>query len=276
MPIQRGEYMALDVRFLPVLNALKYVFEEPGGVFMMAAVTADNGFAEQLTIAPPSSLKAFRNADNKSELLNLGLAGNGLLSRRISAESQAWLVSLGWQPPQEPFNQFYAMTGRGDLALDELLAIALESWVTAYAVTPNTPIAMHLSLEQQNHIAANFLDMDAQTFVFTIPGFEPNIRLEPAPPKKSRAKKKPVAEEAEPKTEAARQAPAKTEPAKAQALGGLRIGDRATFMAADASGKPVRIEGTIVGEADGKARFEVRGSQHLPDNVYVLPWDALK
>lgn len=34
-------------------------------------------------------------------------------------------------------------------------------------------------------------------------------------------------------------------------------------------------DGSIVGEVDGKARFEVRGSQHLPDNVYVLPWSAL-
>ena len=267
--------MALDARFQPVLVALSYVFEEPGGVFMMSAITADNGVNEQLTIAPPSSLKLFRNAENKSELLNLGLAGNGLLARRISAENQSWLLAQGWTPPQEPFNQFYGMTNRSDLGLDELLVLALESWIRAYGVSPNTPIAMHLSLEQQNHIAAKFLKLDPETFVFTIPGFEPNIVLEPAPPKKSRAKKKPVAEGAEPKPAAARKAPVKKEPTSNKAPGGLQVGDRAIFMAADSTGRPVSIEGTIVGEADGKARFEVRGSQHLPDNVYVLPWGVL-
>jgi hypothetical protein len=154
--------------------------------------------------------------------------------------------------------------------------LALESWIRAYEVSPNTPIAMHLSLEQQNHIAANFLKLDPETFVFTIPGFEPNILLEPAPPKKSRAKKKPVTEAAEPKpADAQRKAPAKKKPSSTHATGGLNIGDRAVFMAADANRQPVSIEGTIVGEADGKARFEVRGSQHLPDNIYALPWSAL-
>ena len=155
------------------------------------------------------------------------------------------------------------------------MVLALESWIRAYGVSPNTPIAMHLSLEQQNHIAAKFLKLDPETFVFTIPGFEPNIVLEPAPPKKSRAKKKPVAEGAEPKPAAARKAPVKKEPTSNKAPGGLQVGDRAIFMAADSTGRPVSIEGTIVGEADGKARFEVRGSQHLPDNVYVLPWGVL-
>lgn len=269
--------MALDVRFQPVLSALQYIFDEPGGIFMMSAITADNGVSEQLTIAPPSSLKLFRNAENKSELLNLGLAGNGLLARKISAENQTWLLAQGWTPPQEPFNQFYGMTTRSDLALDELLVLALESWIRAYEVSPNTPITMHLSLEQQNYIAANFLKLDPETFVFTIPGFEPNILLEPAPPKKSRAKKKPVAEAAEPKpADAQRKAPAKKKPSSTHATGGLNIGDRAVFMAADENGKPVSIEGTIVGEADGKARFEVRGSRHLPDNnTYALPWSAL-
>ena len=94
--------MALDARFQPVLDALSYVFEEPGGVFMMSAITADNGVNEQLTIAPPSSLKLFRNAENKSELLNLGLAGNGLLARRISAENQSWLLAQGWTNSHAP------------------------------------------------------------------------------------------------------------------------------------------------------------------------------
>ncbi len=266
--------MALDARFQPVLTALQYIFEEPGGVFMMSAITADNGVSEQITIAPPSSLKLFRNAENKSELLNLGLAGNGLLARKISAENQAWLLAQGWTPPQEPFNQFYGMTNRSDLTLEELLVLALESWIRAYEISPNTPIAMHLSLEQQNYIAANFLKLDPETFVFTIPGFEPNIVLEPAPPKKSRAKK-PLAEAAEPKpADAQSKAPTKKKPSNTQVAGGLRVGDRAVFMAADANGKPVSIEGKIIGETDGKARFEVRGSQYLPDNIYALPWSA--
>jgi hypothetical protein len=263
--------MALNTVFKPFLEAVQYVFEEPGGVFMMSAVTVDNGISEQLTIAPPTSLKLFRNAQNKSELLVLGLAGNALLSRRIPSERQSWLESLGWHKPQEPFNNFYSMTERGDLPLSDLLELAVESWVVAYGVTPSTPIAMHLSLEQQNFIAEKFLPMHTQTFLYTLPGQTANVVIEPEPPKKTRAKKEALIKgtsDAPPVTSTPKE-PSATE-SKA-----LKIGDRANIMAADTKGNPVEVSGLIVGESQGKARFEVTGSPHVPNNVYLIPWESL-
>ena len=259
--------MALDPVFKPVLDAVQFVLQEPGGIFMMAALTEENQAAEQLTIAPPSSMKLFRNAENKSELLNLGIAGNTFLRKKISPANEAWLIKQGWQKPQEPFNPYFSISGRGDLPLNDLLEFAVESWVVAFEVTPNTPIGMHLSLVDQNEIAARFLTLDPETFVFTIPGFEPNIRLEPAPPKKKRTKK-PEAN----KTETTKIQAAKSNEKNRK----LAPGDRATVTVADSNGKPVKVHGVILKDSKDTARLEVIGSAHLPDGIYALPWESLE
>lgn len=235
---------------------------------MLAAATQDNQTQEVLTLAPPSSMKLFMNAENKAELVTLGLVGNSLLNRKISPESESWLVANGWTKPQEPFNPHFAMVNRGDLSLEQLLELALESWVVAYQVTPNTPFAMHLSLVDQNEIASNYLTMDPTTYLFTLPGFEPNVRFEPAPPKKSRSK---AAKKAESEKAPAKASTPKKEPApKTTAKDGFNEGDKVSFDVNSPNG-PLVITGTYLGEERGKARVGVKGSKDVPDNVYSIP-----
>jgi hypothetical protein len=276
--------MALDSVFRPLLDAVKYVIYEPGGIFMLTAVTAENGGAERLTIAPPTSMKAYMAASNKSELLNLGLIGNTYLKKKISPDAIKWLKGQGWQDPQEPFNPHYSMVNRGDLALDDLLELALESWVKAYGVTPNTPFGMHLSLEQQNHIAQHFLTLDTTTYAFTIPGFTPNIQLEPAIPRKKRSSsKKTEAKPAQPKqNKGSTSKPTATKPEKAPAKAaksssvarGFEVGDKA-ILKFKAQGKIVEVTGTILGFEGTNVRLNVKGSPYIKDNVYVVPPEKL-
>lgn len=240
---------------------------------MLAAATEDNQTQEVLTIAPPSSMKLFRTSENKADLLALGLAGNSLLRRKITPESEAWLVANGWTKPQEPFNPHFAMLNRGDLTLEALLELAVESWVVAYQVTPNTPFAMHLSLFDQNEIAAKYLTMDPATFLFTLPGFEPNVRFEPVPQKKSRSKA--AKKETPAKSPAEATSPTKTPGAKAALRGTLSEGDRVCFDVNSPNG-PLLITGTYLGQEKGKARVQVTGNKEIPDNVYAVPSDSLR
>jgi hypothetical protein len=264
--------MALNPAFQPLLEAVKYVMYEPGGIFIIAAATEDNQTAEQITFAPPSSGKLYRAAENKAELINLGLVGNGMLRRKITPDSEKWLVDHGWAKPQEPFNPHYSMTNRGDLTLDELLEFALESWVIAYGVTPNTPFGMHLALFQQEEIAAKYLTLDTETYLFTIPGFEPNVRFEPAPPKKPR-KKAAKTESNKPETSKPEKASPKS--TKPSIYRDFSIGDR-VFFNVSSGNKVITIEGEIVGGAGAKARIRVEGNPEVPDNTYSFPWEALK
>lgn len=261
----------MDSAFKPLLDAVKYVMYEPGGIFILAAATEDNQTAEQLTIAPPSSGKLYQAAENKAELLNLGLVGNSMLMRKVSPTSEKWLVDKGWSKPQEPFNPHYAMVNRGDLSLDDLLELAVESWITAYGVTPNTPFGMHLALFQQEEIAAKYLTLDRETFLFTLPGYEPNVRFEPVPPKKPRTKKK--VEKAAP---AAKKPAKQASTSEAETLfGHFTLGDKVSFQIA-AGAKTIEIIGELVGEQGGKARIRVTGSSAVPDNVYSLTWGQLR
>lgn len=263
--------MALNPAFQPLLEAVKYVMYEPGGVFIIAAATEENQTAEQITFAPPSSGKLYRAAENKAELINLGLVGNGMLRRKITPDAEKWLVDHGWAKPQEPFNPHYSMTNRGDLTLDELLEFALESWIIAYGVTPNTPFGMHLALFQQEEIAAKYLTLDTETYLFTIPGYEPNVRFEPAPPKKPRKKTTKSAA-----TKKEKPFPKQTTKSKAsEALfGHFSLGDSVSFQIASGS-QTIDVVGEIAGEQDGKARVKVSGHEVVPDNTYSLPWGQL-
>ncbi len=261
----------MDSAFKPLLDAVKYVMYEPGGIFFLVAATEDNQTAEQLTIAPPSSGKLYRAAENKAELLNLGLVGNSMLMRKISPTSEKWLVDKGWSKPQEPFNPHYAMVNRGDLSLDDLLELAVESWITAYGVTPNTPFGMHLALFQQEEIAAKYLTLDRETFLFTLPGYEPNVRFEPVPPKKPRKK---VAKPAAAKKDTPVPDQKTTTKASTTLFGHFNVGDRVSFHIASGA-QTLDVAGQLVGEQDGKARVKVSGHSVVPDNTYSLPWGQL-
>ena len=263
--------MALNPAFQPLLEAVKYVMYEPGGVFIIAAATEDNQTAEQITFAPPSSGKLYRAAENKAALINLGLVGNGMLRRKITPEAEKWLVDQGWAKPQEPFNPHYSMTNRGDLTLDELLEFALESWIIAYGVTPNTPFGMHLALFQQEEIAAKYLTLDTETYLFTIPGYEPNVRFEPVPPKKPRKK---AAKPAATQEETSAQQQKNTTKASATLFGHFNVGDSVSFQIASGT-QTIDVVGELVGEQDGKARVKVTGHSVVPDNTYSLPWGQL-
>jgi hypothetical protein len=56
----------------------------------------------------------------------------------------------------------------------------------------------------------------------------------------------------------------------------LKPGDRAFVTVSDSDGNPVRVQGLILKDSKDKARFEVKGSPHLPDDVYQLPWESLE
>jgi hypothetical protein len=265
--------MALSRDFYPLLDAVKYIFQAPGGVFMVRAITLENQGAETLTIAPPSSMKAFEKAENKAELLNLGLVGNGYLKKKISPESLKWLKTHGWADPQEPFNPHHSVSGRGDLSLDAILEFALESWVTAYGVTPETPLSLHVSLEDQEYIAAKFLTLDRETFAYMIPGFTPNIVLEPAPPKRKRAPKKeskPQITTQDKPVKKVQRPPQETQPAEGEAKGSLKVGNKGSIKVS-IQGESRKITGTILGFERGKIRLEVKGSPYVKDQVFLVP-----
>ena len=269
--------MALSRDFYPLLDAVKYIFQAPGGVFMVRAITLENQGAETLTIAPPSSMKAFEKAEKKAELLNLGLVGNGYLKKKISPESLKWLKTHGWADPQEPFNPHHSVSGRGDLSLDAILEFALESWVIAYAVTPQTPLSLHVSLEDQEYIAAKFLTLDRETFAFMIPGFTPNLVLEPAPPKRKRAAKKantPEKSIQEKPVKKVQRASRETKPEETQAKGALKVGNLASIKVSIQS-ESRKITGTILGFERGKIRLEVKGSPYVKDQVFLVPEDKV-
>lgn len=259
--------MPLDPAFQPLMDAVNYVMADPGGMLVIAALTEANQNAEQLTIAPPSSLKAFRAAENKAELLNIGLVGNSHLKKKISPEAQEWLVRMGWARPQEPFNPHYSVSGRKDLDLGDLLERAVESWVRAYEISPNTPFIMNLSKVQQDEIAAKYLTLDPETFVFTLPGFESNIEFEKPKPRTTKPKKE---KEPEPKKPATRP----STKSKAQ-FGKFTEGDQVSFQIS-AGGDFLDVTGTLIGEKDGKARVQVAGHKLVPDNIYPIPWTSLK
>jgi hypothetical protein len=269
--------MALSRDFHPLLEAVKYIFLAPGGVFMVSSITMENQGAETLTIAPPSSMKAFEKAENKAELLNLGLVGNTYLRKKISPDSLKWLKSHGWADPQEPFNPHHSVSGRGDLSLHAILEFALESWVIAYGVSPQTPLSLHVSLEDQEYIAANFLTLNRETFAYMIPGFITNLVLEPAPPKRKRESKK----QASPERSAQEKPPKKvqpfhpeTKPEEAQANGALRVGYLASIKVS-IQGENRKITGTILGFERGKIRLEVKGSPFVKDQVFLVPEDKV-
>lgn len=268
--------MALNPVFGPLLEAVKYIFEAPGGVFMVRSITVENQGAETLTIAPPSSMKLFESAENKAELLNLGLIGNGYLKKKISPKSLAWLKEHGWADPQEPFNPHHSVSGRGDLSLDEMLEFALESWVIAYDVSPEAPLSLHTSLVDQEHIAANFLTLDRETFAFMIPGFKPNMVLEPAPPKRKRPPKKADSKKSNTKPAGAAKTanPAKPElktPApKKPANSGFAVGDTAHLKVV-IQGQKKNIAGIILGIDGDKVRLQVKGSAYVKDQVFLVP-----
>ena len=265
--------MALGRDFYPLLDAVKYIFQAPGGVFMVRAITLENQGAETLTIAPPSSMKAFEKAENKAELLNLGLVGNGYLKKKISPESLKWLKTHGWADPQEPFNPHHSVSGRGGLSLDAILEFALESWVTAYGVTPETPLSLHVSLEDQEYIAAKFLTLDRETFAYMIPGFTPNIVLEPAPPKRKRAPKKeskPQITTQDKPVKKVQRPPQETQPAEGEAKGSLKVGNKGSIKVS-IQGESRKITGTILGFERGKIRLEVKGSPYVKDQVFLVP-----
>lgn len=269
--------MALSRDFHPLLEAVKYIFLAPGGVFMVSSITMENQGAETLTIAPPSSMKAFEKAENKAELLNLGLVGNGYLKKKISPDSLKWLKSHGWADPQEPFNPHHSVSGRGDLTLEAILEFALESWVNAYSVTPQTPLSLHVSLEDQEYIASHFLTLDRETFAYMIPGFTPNLVLEPAPPKRKRAPKKQSTLEnstkAKPVKQVQRTSP-ETKPQEAQTKGALKVGNLASIKVS-IQGESRKITGTILGFERGKIRLEVKGSPFVKDQVFLVPEDKV-
>ena len=273
--------MALNPVFGPLLEAVKYIFEAPGGVFMVRSITIENQGAETLTIAPPSSMKLFESAENKAELLNLGLIGNGYLKKKISPKSLAWLKEHGWADPQEPFNPHHSVSGRSDLSLDEMLEFALESWVVAYDVSPEAPLSLHTSLVDQEHIAANFLTLDRETFAFMIPGFKPNIVLEPAPPKrkrppkKSESAKKDVAKSTEAtKSPAPKKAEAQQSSVKQSSPSGFSVGASAHLKVV-IQGQKRNIVGTILSLEGDKVRLQVKGSAYVKDQVFLVPQNKL-
>ena len=270
--------MALNPDFKPLLEAVRYVFTEPGGVFMLSSLTEENMGANTLTIAPPTSLKLFANSENKAELLNLGLVGNSYLKKKISPSALKWLKQNGWSDPQEPFNPHHSISGRGDLSLDQLLEFAIESWIVAYEVSPNSPMSLHLSRVQQDYIAEHFLTLDPQTYTFMIPGFTPNVELVPLPTKSKRAANK--AADSKKKTQetktTSKKAPAAKEkapkvPSKSRSL---KLGDKASLAFA-VKGVRQTLVGTVIGFEGEKVKLEVKGNPYVKDQVYLVPQDKL-
>lgn len=273
----KGESV-LEARWKPMLEAIKYIFQDPSGPFIIAV--ADTPEPDKiLFLSPPRSLKEFRESDDQPSLLNAGLASDDSLpkARRLKKGKTEWILGQGWNRPQHPFNNYFSIPGPMGMNLNELLEFCLHSYVHAFDLTGDEHFGLNLSLVDQQYLAANFLTFHERSGSWTIPSnastpaASPTTQVESQPPKISDepSASKPMADKRFASPTSGK------EPWKDSAGKDLHVGAEVSFSGK--SGNTVlQIDGVVVGESAGKARIEVAGGQPLPKNEYLIPWTNLR
>jgi hypothetical protein len=300
----------LGSEWQPLIDAIKIVFDEPQGPLFLALVDGREN-AQILVLSPPPSNKAFRESDRPQDLLNAGIAGNGLLpkGKKLSDSKHEWLIQNGWNRPQHPFNDFYSISSARDLDLAGLLEHCLESFIKTFDITVDDKFQMSTSMERHLLLANIVMNFDAATHFWSIPkttgesspspalesetGTSPNQHAnsdlafdqEPITDSGASVEQQPLSEpqvthDAPPVRNIAHEvAPRESQGSEsvpdAVEDGKPHIGTRVMFSAKNGT-EVVTIEGLYLGEKEGKARVEVRGGQYLPMNEYLIPWAIIK
>jgi hypothetical protein len=185
----KGE-IVLEARWKPMLDAIKYIFQDPSGPFII--VVADTPEPDKiLFLSPPRSLKEFRESSDQPSLLNAGLASDDSLpkARRLKKGKTEWILAQGWNRPQHPFNNYFSIPGPMGMNLNELLEFCLHSYVQAFDLTGDEHFGLNLSLVDQQYLAANFLTFHEKSGSWTIPltaktsTATPVTQVESQPPK---------------------------------------------------------------------------------------------
>lgn len=273
----KGENV-LEARWNPMLDAIKYIFQDPSGPFIIAV--ADTPEPDKiLFLSPPRSLKEFRESNDKPSLLNAGLASDDSLpkSRRLKKGKTEWILEQGWNRPQHPFNNYFSIPGPMGMNLNELLEFCLHSYVHAFDLTGDEHFGLNLSLVDQQYLAANFLTFHEKTGSWTIPSKARTSAAATA----TQLESQPLMISDEP---SASTPPADKEFAsptsgtstwKDSVGRDLHVGAEVSFSGKSGS-NVLQIDGVVVGENAGKARIEVAGGQPLPKNEYLIPWSNLR
>jgi hypothetical protein len=284
------------------------MFEDPKGPIIIYVLDGDDN-QKHLIVSPPASLKAFRESSNPEQLLNAGIPGDNVLSKRYKHHPRKiqLLNELGWVRPQHPFNNYFSLGAPKGRSVAQLIEYCVDSFAQVFDVEPDGLFRISLATVDAEAIHGRFLDYIPEQDAW-------RLRQSSVPVKSSEEEtvddldleeiawddvelehsgedvqaETPIPEpvstpEPEPKLE--------TEPAisttvspptlpaaqawKDAAGKDVHVGAKVQFTVAN-NGVPVTIEGTLLGETNGAALVEVSNSVVIPKNDYAIPWNIVR
>jgi len=149
----------LDARWQPLVDALVFLFEDPKGPIFISAVDGDDN-QKHIVVSPPASLKSFRESERPEELLNAGIPGDGVLSKRYKHHpSKAQLLKeLGWVRPQHPFNNYFSLGAPNGRSVPQLIEYCVDSFAQVFDVEPTGLFRISLATVDAEVIHGRFLD----------------------------------------------------------------------------------------------------------------------
>jgi hypothetical protein len=289
----------LDARWTPLVDALVFLFEDPKGPIFISALDGDDN-QKHFVVSPPPSLKAFRESSNPEELLNAGIPGDGVLSKRYKHRPSKvqLLKDLGWVRPQHPFNSYFSLGSPNGRSVAQLLEYSVDSYAQVFDVEPTELFRISLATVDAEAIHGRFLDyipehdawrlrevdsssktsegesfddIDLDEIAFDEVEFEDSedavkLEVEILPPELK----------LEPVTQPETQAPSSAGQALRDADGiEVHVGAKVKFTVAN-DGAAVTIQGTLLGESNGAALIEVSNSLVIPKNDYAIPWNIVR
>ena len=149
----------MDARWRPLVDALIFLFEDPKGPIFISAVDGDDN-QKHFVVSPPASLKSFRESDHPEELLNAGIPGDGVLSKRYKHRpiKLHLLNELGWVRPQHPFNNYFSLGAPNGRSVAQLLEYCVDSFAQVFDVEPTGLFRISLATVDAEAIHGRFLD----------------------------------------------------------------------------------------------------------------------
>lgn len=149
----------MDARWRPLVDALIFLFEDPKGPIFISSVDGDDN-QKHFVVSPPASLKSFRESDHPEELLNAGIPGDGVLSKRYKHRpiKLHLLNELGWVRPQHPFNNYFSLGAPNGRSVAQLLEYCVDSFAQVFDVEPTGLFRISLATVDAEAINGRFLD----------------------------------------------------------------------------------------------------------------------
>ena len=301
----------MDARWRPLVDALVFLFEDPKGPVFISALDGDDN-QKHFVVSPPASLKSFRESDHPEELLNAGIPGDNVLSKRYKHRpiKLHLLNELGWVRPQHPFNNYFSLGAPNGRSVAQLLEYCVDSFAQVFDVEPTGLFRISLATVDAEAIHGRFLDYvpeqdawrlresagtptetqdsnfdeidldeinwDEAEFEYVEDEVKPEVEAEaqiPAPEKVTESVNR---DEPEPVLPTDDQTPSSGGQTWRDADGKeVHVGAKVQFTVAS-DGSPVTIQGTLLGETDGAALIEVSNSLVIPKNDYAIPWSIVR